>query len=156
MSMNVGGNSAVSDINVTPFCDVCLVLLIIFMVVTPLLQKGVPVELPQSRNPQAQSEADKETSIILAVTMDKNVVHYYFGDKDRPLEALREDLSEAFQRRPDRRVFLKGYRNIEFVEVKRMLKVVQDVGFKQIGLLSQHVDEKGNVVTGNAASSMTQ
>ena len=156
MSMNVSGSGAVSDINVTPFCDVCLVLLIIFMVVTPMLQKGVPVDLPAARNPQGESEADKEGSIILAVTKDKNVVHFYFGDKDRPLEALKDDLSEAYQRGPSKRVFLKGYKEIGFGEVKRVLKIVQDVGFKQIGLLAQHVDEKGMPVTGNAASSMAK
>lgn len=158
MSMDVGGSgAAVSDINVTPFCDVCLVLLIIFMVVTPMLQSGVPVNLPPSRNPTPQPEADKEGNIILAVRMEKdNQAHFYLGEKDRPLEALREDMLEEYERNPSKKVFLKGDKAIDFVEVKRVLQVVQSVGFKQIGLLSQHVDEKGNAIAGNAAAGMGQ
>jgi len=126
-------------------------------VVTPMLQKGVPVELPTARNPGAQSEADKEGNVILAIRLESdNQAHFYFGDKDRPLEALQEDLSEAYQRNPSKRVFLKGFKDINFVEVKKVLKVVQNVGFKQIGLLTQHVDANGVPVTGNAASSMAQ
>jgi biopolymer transport protein ExbD len=156
--MDVGGGDNVqSDINVTPFCDVCLVLLVIFMVITPMLQSGVPVDLPTSRNPAGQPEADKEGNIILAVNMEKdNQAHYYFGDKDRPLEALQEDLSDAYRVNPAKRVFLKGYKQIDFVEIKKVLKIVQNVGFKQIGLLSQHVDANGLPVSGNAASEIAQ
>ena len=70
MGMNVGKGSSnlTSDINVTPFCDVCLVLLIIFMVVTPLLQKGVPVQLPTVRNPEIQDE--KESNIYITVQLN--------------------------------------------------------------------------------------
>jgi biopolymer transport protein ExbD len=157
--MDVGGGGNVqSDINVTPFCDVCLVLLVIFMVITPMLQSGVPVVLPTSRNPQGQPEADREGNIILAVKINKddNQAHYYFGEKDRPLEALQEDLSDAYRENPAKKVFLKGYKQIDFIEIKKVLKIVQNVGFKQIGLLSQHVDANGMAVSGNAASEIAQ
>ena len=61
---------AVSDINVTPMVDVMLVLLIIFMVITPMLQKGVSVDMARVQNPRSMADADKEDAVVLAVTRD--------------------------------------------------------------------------------------
>ena len=154
MSMDVGGGRTVnSDINVTPFCDVVLVLLIIFMVVTPMLQKGVPVNLPPSRSPQIEPDADKETSLIIAIPAEGE---YHTAKKTIAFETLRDEISESYQKNPGKPVFIKASRDLHFSEVKRVMKAVQDVGFKKVALLSQHVDEKGNPITGNAASSMTK
>jgi biopolymer transport protein TolR len=153
MSMDVGGGKNVnSDINVTPFCDVVLVLLIIFMVVTPMLQKGVPVNLPPSRNPQVQADADKDTSLIIAIPAEGR---YHIAKEPLPFEALRESISESYQRNATKPVFIKAQRNLPFSEVKKVLKAVQDTGFKKVALLSQHVDEKGNIITGSAASNIS-
>jgi biopolymer transport protein TolR len=151
MGMNVsGGRSGMtSDINVTPFCDVCLVLLIIFMVVTPLLQKGVPVLLPSARNPEPEPE--KESNITISVQADGKV---YYGDKWVPSDALRENLTEAYSRNPGRAVYIKGDKRVAFGDIKQVLRTIQDVGFKTVGMVSQHVDAQGNVVTGNAASAV--
>jgi biopolymer transport protein TolR len=152
MSMDVGGSkSLTSDINVTPFCDVVLVLLIIFMVITPMLQKGVPVVLPNSRNPQIQPDADKESSLIITIPAEGD---YRLTKEQLPFEALREQISEDYQRNPAKPVFVKADRNLPFYEIKRVLKVIQDTGFKKVALLSQHVDEKGNIISGTAASNM--
>jgi len=151
MSMDVGGGKGVnSDINVTPFCDVVLVLLIIFMVITPMLQKGVPVVLPNSRNPQVQPEADKESSLVIAIPAEGK---YHISKDDLPFEALREQISEDYQRNPAKPVFIKATNTLPFYEIKRVLKTVQDTGFKKVALLTQHVDEKGNVISGTAAES---
>ncbi len=153
MGMNVGGKKGVnltSDINVTPFCDVCLVLLIIFMVVTPLLQKGVPVNLPTARNPEAQPE--KESNITISIQADGKI---FYGDKWVPIVTLRDNLTEAYARNPSRDVYIKGDRMMQFSAVKEVLREVQRVGFKGVGLVATHVDEKGNVVTGNAASAVS-
>lgn len=154
MSMDVGGGKSVnSDINVTPFCDVVLVLLIIFMVITPMLQKGVPVQLPNSRNPQDQPEADQESSLVIAIPSEGS---YHIGKDGLPFEALREHISEDYQRNPAKPVFIKASKSLPFYEVKRVLKSVQDTGFKKVALLTQHVDDKGNVVSGSAASKMAE
>lgn len=155
MGMNVGkgGGGLTSDINVTPFCDVCLVLLIIFMVVTPLLQKGVPVQLPTVRNPEIQDE--KESNIYITVQLNPDGTKVYFDSKWVPMDVLREDLQEAYQRNPGKAIYIKGDKRVDFVEVKNVLRQIQSVGFKNVGLVAQHVDEKGNVVAGNAAGAIS-
>jgi biopolymer transport protein ExbD len=150
MGMNVGGKGEMNaNINITPFADVCLVLLIIFMVVTPLLQKGVPVNLPTARNPEPQPE--KESNINISIQQDGKL---YYGSKWIPGDVLRENLQEDYARNPGRDVYIKADRRVEFSYVKDVLKVVQSVGFKGVGLVAQHVDEKGNPVTGNAAGAI--
>ncbi|MEW5765954.1 MAG: ExbD/TolR family protein [Acidobacteriota bacterium] len=150
MSMNVGDKKSLNaDINITPFADVCLVLLIIFMVVTPLLQKGVPVNLPTARNPEAQPE--KESNINISLQEDGKL---YYGAKWIPGDVLQESLQEDYARNPGRDVYIKADKRVEFVYVKDVLRTVQSVGFKGVGLVAQHVDEKGNPVTGNAAGAV--
>ena len=153
MSVGKGGRGMTSDINVTPFCDVCLVLLIIFMVVTPLLQKGVPVQLPTVRNPEVQDE--KESNIYITVQDNPDGVKVYFDAKWVPSDVLRDNLDEKFKRNPLTPVYIKGDKRVNFVEVKNVLKVIQSVGFKTVGLVAQHVDEKGNPVAGNAAGAIS-
>ncbi|MGA9753013.1 MAG: biopolymer transporter ExbD [Acidobacteriota bacterium] len=151
MSMDVGNGSGgfKNDINVTPFCDVCLVLLIIFMVVTPLLQKGVPVQLPTAMNPS--NEPEKESNVTISIQADGKI---YYGDKWVPIDVLKDNLQEAYARNPGRAVYIKGDKRLDFGQVKDVLRYTQAVGFKGVGLVSQHVDAKGNVVTGNAASAV--
>jgi biopolymer transport protein ExbD len=119
------------------------------MVVTPLLQKGVPVNLPTARNPEPQPE--KESNINISIQQDGKL---YYGSKWIPGDVLRENLQEDYARNPGRDVYIKADRRVEFSYVKDVLKVVQSVGFKGVGLVAQHVDEKGNPVTGNAAGAI--
>jgi biopolymer transport protein TolR len=150
MGMDTGGSGGVkNDINVTPLVDVCLVLLIIFMVVTPMLQEGVPVQLPNARNPEPQP--DKDQAIQLAISNDGKC---FINDKWAPPEVMRTQLQEEFARNENKAIYLKGDRRINFGQVKDLMKVVQDIGFKHVGLVAQHVDEQGNAVTGNAANAM--
>jgi biopolymer transport protein ExbD len=117
-----------------------------------MLQKGVPVNLPTARNPEVQPDADKESSIIIAVPVEGK--YYLVGKEPIPFEALRENLAENYQRNSSKPVFIKAGRSLPFSEVKKVLKAVQDTGFKKVALLSQHVDEKGNIIAGNPASAM--
>ena len=75
MSMAVGGGrgNAIADINVTPMVDIMLVILIIFMVITPLLQKGVSVDLAKTKNPREMREADRDDAVVVAVTRDAKI-----------------------------------------------------------------------------------
>jgi biopolymer transport protein TolR len=150
MGMDVGGGGLKNDINVTPLVDVCLVLLIIFMVVTPMLVKGVPVALPQVRNPEIQKEDDK--NILISITPDGKI---FYGQKGVPLEVLRDNLNDDFTHNPNRDVYIKGDKVLEFQKVKEVLRFVQGAGFKQVGLVAQHVDEHGNIVSGNTAGAIS-
>lgn len=120
-----------SDINVTPLVDVCLVLLIIFMVVTPMLQKGVPVNLPITDAPEKTPDTDKQLQISVkadgAVYLGPNVVR-----KDQ-VEAL---LKEIYERTPDREIAVKGDRLVKYGDVLDVLKACREVGFNDVGLIS--------------------
>ena len=79
MSSGTSKGGSISDINVTPMVDIMLVLLIIFMVVTPLLQKGVSVDLAKTRNPREMREADRDDAVVVAITRDGKL---FLSDKE--------------------------------------------------------------------------
>ena len=121
-----------SDINVTPLVDVCLVLLIIFMVVTPMLQKGVPVNLPVTEEPEKTPDTDKQLQISVkadgAVYLGSNVVR-----KDQ----VQSELEAIHQRTPDREIAVKGDRLVKYGDVLDVLKACREVGFNDVGLIAQ-------------------
>ena len=122
-----------SDINVTPLVDVVLVLLIIFMVVTPMLQKGPPVVLPKASDPPKKPE-DK-TQILIVVAKDKPL----FIEKD---EMRNEDqfvarLAEEFQRNKNASIVIKGDARLPYGDVKKAMLKVKATGFEQVGLITQ-------------------
>src|SRR5687767_15867245 len=129
-----------SDINVTPLVDVCLVLLIIFMVVTPMLQKGVPVNLPVTEEPQQTPDTEKQLQI--SVKADNTV---YIGSNVVRRDEVKRQLEEIQQRTPDREVAVKGDRLVKYGEVLDVLKACRDVGFNDVGLIAQPQRSPGEV-----------
>jgi biopolymer transport protein TolR len=121
-----------SDINVTPLVDVCLVLLIIFMVVTPMLQKGVPVNLPVTEDPEKTPDTDKQLQI--SVRSDGSV---YLGPNVVRADQVEAQLKEIYQRTPDREIAVKGDRLVKYGPVLDVLKACREVGFNDVGLISQ-------------------
>jgi biopolymer transport protein ExbD len=121
-----------ADINVTPLVDVCLVLLIIFMVVTPMLQKGVPVNLPVTEAPEKTPDSEKQLQISIkddgSVYVGPNVVR-----KDQ-VESL---LKEIHERTPDREIAVKGDRLVKYGDIVDVLKACREVGFNDVGLIAQ-------------------
>src|SRR6202022_4659778 len=96
-----------SEINVTPLVDVCLVLLIIFMVVTPMLQKGIPVNLPVTEEPEKTPDTEKQLQI--SVKADGSV---YLGPNVVRKEQVQSELEQIHQRTPDREIAVKGDRKV--------------------------------------------
>ena len=121
-----------SDINVTPLVDVCLVLLIIFMVVTPMLQKGVPVNLPVTEDPEKTPDTDKQLQI--SVRSDGSV---YLGPNVVRKDQVESQLKEIFERTPDREIAVKGDRQVKYGDVLDVLKACREVGFNDVGLVTQ-------------------
>ena len=121
-----------SDINVTPLVDVCLVLLIIFMVVTPMLQKGVPVNLPVTEDPEKTPDTEKQLQI--SVKADGSV---YLGPTVVRKDQVESALKEIHERTPDREVAVKGDRLVKYGDVLDVLKALREVGFNDVGLISQ-------------------
>src|SRR6188768_1242803 len=105
-----------ADINVTPLVDVCLVLLIIFMVVTPLLQKGVPINLPVTDQPEKTPDTDKQLQI--SVKSDGSV---YLGPQVVRKEQVESELKTIFQKTPDREIAVKGDRTVKYGAVLDVL-----------------------------------
>ena len=122
-----------SDINVTPMVDVMLVLLIIFMVVTPMLQHGVPVDMAKVNNPEAMQDADKEDALLVAITRDDRV---FFGTDQVKPEDLTDKVKDKLANRTDRRVFLKADMRAKFGWVVEVVDDVRAAGVDQLGLLT--------------------
>jgi biopolymer transport protein ExbD len=121
-----------SDINVTPLVDVCLVLLIIFMVVTPMLQKGVPVNLPVTSEPEKTPDTDKQLQI--SVKADGSV---YLGPNVVRKDQVQSELEQIHQRTPDREIAVKGDKLVKYGDVLDVLKACREVGFNNVGLIAQ-------------------
>jgi biopolymer transport protein TolR len=121
-----------SDINVTPLVDVCLVLLIIFMVVTPMLQKGVPVNLPVTEDPQKTPDTEKQ--LLISLKSDGSV---YLGPTVVRKDQVQSALEEIHTRTPDREVAVKGDKMVKYGDVLDVLKACREVGFNDVGLIAQ-------------------
>lgn len=121
-----------SDINVTPLVDVCLVLLIIFMVVTPMLQKGVPVNLPVTEDPEKTPDTDKQ--LLISVKADGTV---YIGSNIVRKDEVEQTLKDLQSRTPDREIAVKGDKLVKYGDVVDVLKACRDVGFNDVGLVAQ-------------------
>lgn len=130
MGMSAGPRGGIkNEINVTPLVDVVLVLLIIFMVVTPMLQRGKSVTLPKSKS--SEKEKKESDPLILSITVDKQVYLENDALDDAGLEAaLRRELAK----RPDRHILLKGDEKLPYAEVRRVMNVARKAGARGIHL----------------------
>ena len=127
-----GRHDLQSDINVTPLVDVCLVLLIIFMVVTPMLQKGISVQLPVTDNPAKKPENSKQKLITVAWG---DPPKYYIETKWLPKEEFQKELDEMYQRDPAAELVIKADQRLKYGEVKEVMKITKDAGFQDVGLI---------------------
>ena len=125
-----------SAINVTPLVDVMLVLLIIFMVVTPMLTKGPPVQVPKTIDPPKKPEEKTQ----LLVTVDKNKDLYIEKDKMGSEEEFAARLAEEYLRNKNATIVLKGDARLNYGVVKKAMLKVKEVGFEQVGLITQKQD----------------
>jgi biopolymer transport protein ExbD len=123
-----------SDINVTPMVDVMLVLLIIFMVITPMLQKGVSVDLARTDNPQQMPDADKEDSLLVAVMRDGTI---YFGQDKVTADQLTAKVKDKLANKTDKRVFVKADARTKYGNVVEVVDNVRSAGVDQLGLLTE-------------------
>jgi biopolymer transport protein TolR len=132
------GSKVNSDINVTPMVDVMLVLLIIFMVVTPMLQKGVSVDLAKVNNPEQMPDADKEDALIVAVMRDGKV---FFGNDQIAVDQLTSKVKDRLANRVDKRVYLRADARAKYGNVVEVVDNVRAAGVDQLGLLTDQRKE---------------
>ncbi|HSP93751.1 MAG TPA: biopolymer transporter ExbD [Thermoanaerobaculia bacterium] len=135
--MSMGGASSrdklQSDINVTPLVDVCLVLLIIFMVVTPLLQKGIAVQLPTTDNPDKKPENASQK--LLTVGWATPPAYYFEADKLSKAD-IQKRLDELYQRSPSADIIIKADQRLKYGDVKEVMKMAKEAGFQNVGLIA--------------------
>ena len=134
MGMSAGGSKGgpKSEINVTPLVDVVLVLLIIFMVVTPMLQRGKDVTLPKAKQTSDEKKGATSDPLILSVTAEKTSwveSDQYENDLD-----LQTRIKTELQKEPGRRILLKGDSSLTYADVRRVMQVSQKAGAKSVAL----------------------
>jgi biopolymer transport protein ExbD len=139
----------VSDINVTPMVDVMLVLLIIFMVITPMLSKGVSVDLVKTRNPVSMANAEKEDAIVVAVTRDGKI---YLGSTQTKTEDLPSKVKDMLGNRVDKTTYLRADARARYERVVEVVDNLRSAGVDQLGLLTEAQDERAR----SAGASLNQ
>jgi len=124
-----------SNINVTPMVDVMLVLLIIFMVITPMLQKGQSVELAKTTNPIQMPDADKEDALIVAVQRDGKIF-FDTSQISNPAD-LTDKIKDRIANRVDKRVYVKADARAHYKWVVEVVDNVRSAGVSELGLLTE-------------------
>jgi biopolymer transport protein ExbD len=138
VSVSTGkGGGPVAEPNVVPLCDVLLVLLIIFMVVTPLVQQGVSVRLP---NAQFTANMPENPDVVLAIKADQTI---YVNQDKVTLETLQNALEEAFLTVPEKKLYLRADMELEYGFVASpLLDIIRAAGIEIVGIITEKKTEK--------------
>jgi biopolymer transport protein ExbD len=125
--------------NVIPMADIMLVLLIIFMVVTPMLQKGISVDLTKVQNPMDMPNADRDDAIIVAVTRSGDI---FLGTQKTPRDQVTALVRDRIANRLDKTVFVKSDARAKYGDVVALVDEVRAAGVDQLGLLTERLGEQ--------------
>ena len=138
MSMAVGSKGgAMSDINITPMIDVLLVLIIIFMVITPLTPKGLEALVPQPPPPNQQQQQSDQRTVVIQIFKDHSMK---INQEDTDEQRLGARLEEIFKTRAERVVFVKGDPDLEYQYVARAIDIAHGAGIDKVGLMTAKVE----------------
>ena len=137
------GSKVSSNINVTPMVDVMLVLLIIFMVITPMLQNKVSVDMAKVDNPTAMPDADKEDAIVVAITRDGGV---FLGQDKVAVSELGNRVRDKLADKPGKTIFVRADARAQYRAVEDAIDAVRTAGVEDVGLLTQK--KEGNLAGG--------
>ena len=145
MAMSGGGKrgAVVSEINVTPLVDIMLVLLIIMMLIAPLLQKGVDVNLPTAGN--TADKPDTQQQIVLHVTADKR---FYVNNKETPERDVVDRLKYALEEAKEKVVYLKADQDAPYASVMQMMDKMRDAQIENVGLITETQRKPGETAEG--------
>ena len=139
MAKKTGSLGAVSAINVTPMVDVMLVLLIIFMVVTPMLQKGQSVDMARVNNPRPMADADKEDAVLLAITRDGKI---FLQSTQVSLDKITPTVKDRIATKLDKTVYVKSDARAKYGDVVAVIDNVRAAGVDSLGLLTERVERR--------------
>jgi biopolymer transport protein ExbD/biopolymer transport protein TolR len=134
------GQNVNSNINVTPMVDVMLVLLIIFMVITPMLQNKVQIDMAKVDNPTNMPDADKEDAIVVAITRDGGV---FLGQNKVALSELGGQVRDKLADKPGKTIYVRADARAQFRAVEDAIDAVRTAGVDDVGLLTQKRENAG-------------
>ncbi len=139
MGMAVGGPAGgpKADINMTPMIDVLLVLIIIFMVITPLTPKGLEALVPQPPPPNQQPQQQDQRTVVIVINKDKSMM---INQEPTDEAKLGPRLEEIFKTRAERVVFVKGDPDLEFQTVAKAIDIAHGAGIDKVGLMTAKVE----------------
>ena len=148
MAMRMGGKGLNSEINVTPLVDVMLVLLIIFMVVTPMLQKGKAVQLPETSKPEKQPDEGKDLIVSLEYVGRGAAFGYniYLGQNLVNEGSLRTRLVDELRKDPTQEIYLKGDKRLNYGSVRQVMEICHQAGFQQVKLATDEIKSRSGEV----------
>ena len=139
MAMQVGENKggAIADMNVVPLIDILLVLLIIFMVITPLTPKGLDTLVPQPNPNQKQNQELENKTVVVQVLAGGKVK---INNEDSSWETLGPRIEQIFKERADKIAFVKGDNDVMFSEVARAIDIMRQAGIDKVGLITAKLE----------------
>jgi biopolymer transport protein TolR len=142
MAMAVGGKSGGprADINMTPMIDILLVLLIIFMVITPLTPHGLEALAPEPPDKKSQPPPDQDRTVVILIDKDKSM---HINNEETDMDKLGPRLEQIFKTRAERVVFVKGDPDLEYQTVARAIDIAKGAQIDKVGLMTPKV-EAGN------------
>lgn len=135
-----GGNDSkrfLADINVTPFVDVMLVLLVIFMVTAPMMQEGIDVNLPQA---QGKSLPSKEKRITISINKANEI---YLNERKVEFSLLEDTLKKIYANRSDREIFLRADQTVPYGFVVKTMGAIKSAGIEQLGMITVPLETRG-------------
>lgn len=145
MSMKLGGKGLNAEINVTPLVDVMLVLLIIFMVITPMLQRGKAVMLPAVGTPEKQADDGKD--LVVSVEYIRRGAAFetnlYIGQNLVDRQGLRNRLQDELRKDPAQEIYLKGDQRLNYGAVREVMELCHQAGFQQVKLATEEDKSAG-------------
>jgi len=163
MAISIGSNdktSLVSEINITPFVDVVLVLLVIFMVTAPMISRGVTVDLPRTR---AGVMEEDESKLLLTITCDVDdeqgrcaTWSVQLGEQPVPDDRLEVAIRTNERLQREREVYLQGDRRVPYGFVVHVMAILREAGIDRIGLVTDPVNQSGEPASARAAGEETQ
>lgn len=136
-----GPEGPLSEINVTPMVDVMLVMLIIFMVITPMLSKGISVDLVKTKNPIAMQAADKDDAVLVSITRDGKV---YLQSTPMQADDLPSKVKDLLTGRLDKTCYVKSDSRAKYELVVKVIDNLRAAGVDQIGLLTDSVNKESS------------
>ncbi|MFI5057762.1 MAG: ExbD/TolR family protein [Candidatus Acidiferrales bacterium] len=143
MGMQVGGSKggAIAEMNIVPLIDILLVLLIIFMVITPLTPKGLDTLVPQPNPNQQQNQELENKTVVVQVLMQGRVCCLLkINQEDATWDGLGKRLEDIFKDRADKIAFVKGDSDVMFQEVARAIDVMRGAGIDKVGLITARLE----------------